>query len=371
MLARTVLYTLLATATLARPLHQHHQHAKRNPAVTVVVTEYFDANGKVISSQTSAPSSDASASVAYSVASAPVSGASREPYYPSSLGTSATGSASRSSSSSAASSTASAGSVEAYAEKSKGITYSPYTDSGSCKSESQVASDIAKLSAYEIIRVYAPDCSCITNIMANMGSNQKIFAGLYNINSLTADIATLAQQVEASSQGWDGIYAVAIGNEWVQNGESASNVVNAVSSGRSTLSSKGWTGKVVTVDTVGAYQDNKSLCEASDFIAVNAHPYWDGNVKPENSGSFLESQLSLLKSTCGSDKSILICETGWPTQGDTYGTEGVPSTANQLTAIKSITESLADQVIMFTTYNDYWKDAGSYGVEKYWGIYPN
>ncbi|KAG7702512.1 hypothetical protein KL949_005161 [Ogataea haglerorum] len=359
MFARTLLCTLLATAALASPIHQHHQHAKRNPAVTVVVTEYFDANGQVTSSQNPVPSGDASDSVSYSVASAPASGTSEEPYYPSSQSTSGS------------SSTASAGSVEAYAEKSKGITYSPYTDSGSCKSESEVASDIAKLSAYEIIRVYAPDCSCITNIMANMGSNQKIFAGLFNIGSLTDDIATLAEQVQASSQGWDGIYAVAIGNEWVQNGESASNVVNAVSSGRSTLSSKGWTGKVVTVDTVGAYQDNDSLCEASDFIAVNAHPYWNGNVKPEDSGSFLQSQLSLLQSVCGSEKSILICETGWPTQGDTFGQDGVPSTANQLTAIKSITDSLADQVIMFTTYNDYWKDPGSYGVEQYWGIYPN
>ncbi|GMG56393.1 unnamed protein product [Ambrosiozyma monospora] len=67
----------------------------------------------------------------------------------------------------------------------------------------------------------------------------------------------------------------------------------------------------------------------------------------------------------------MITETGWPTQGENDGT-CVPSKANQLAAIQSIIEAgLADQVFMFTTYNDPWKDAGAYGVEQYWGIYTS
>ncbi|GME72669.1 unnamed protein product [Ambrosiozyma monospora] len=133
----------------------------------------------------------------------------------------------------------------------------------------------------------------------------------------------------------------------------------------------GYTGDVVTVDTVGAVTGNKDLCTASDFIAVNAHPFFNGAIQPSDSGDFLKSQIESIQSTCGTDKSIMITETGWPTQGSNDGT-CVPSKENQLTAIKSIIEAgLGDQVFMFTTYNDPWKEAGAYGVEQYWGIYSS
>ena len=71
---------------------------------------------------------------------------------------------------SAAGATAAAGSL--------GITYSPYTKSDGCKSASQIAQDIAKLSNYEVIRLYSTDCSGIENVLSAMGSNQKLFLGV-------------------------------------------------------------------------------------------------------------------------------------------------------------------------------------------------
>ena len=128
----------------------------------------------------------------------------------------------------------------------------------------------------------------------------------------------------------------------------------------------------MTVDTLVAVVANPALCDVSDYLAVNSHPYWDGGVQPSNSGPWLQNQISNLKNACGNSKSILITETGWPTEGSNYG-QCQPSVSNQLAAIKSINSVLADQVFMFTTFNDYWKDGGAYGVEKYWGIYgdPN
>lgn len=277
-------------------------------------------------------------------------------------------SSSSSSSSDSTSNTASAGSVEYYANMGKGITYSPYTDSGSCKSSSEIASDMSVLSSFDVIRIYAPDCSVVSAMLNSISSNQKIFAGLYYLDSLSSDVDTLAEQVTSSSRGWDAIYAVSVGNEWVNSGTyDASTVVSAVSSGRSLLSNKGYSGSVVTVDTVPAYQSNPSLCDASDFAAVNQHAFWNGAIAPENSGSFLQDTISSMNSLCGKD--VLICETGWPTQGSTYGSLGVPGKSEQLASIKSIAESVPDNVIFFTTYNDYWKSPGDYGVEQYWGIF--
>ncbi|KAG0680704.1 hypothetical protein C6P42_004713 [Pichia californica] len=277
-------------------------------------------------------------------------------------------SATSSDSSSSATNTATDGSVEYYANMGKGITYSPYTNSGSCKSESEIESDISMLSSFDIIRVYAPDCSVISAIISSMSSSQKIFAGLYYLDSLSTDIDTLSSQVTSTSRSWDAIYAVSIGNEWVNSGTyDASTVISAISTGRSLLSSKGYSGSVVTVDTVPAYQNNPSLCDASDFAAVNQHAFWNGAISPENSGSFLQDTVTSMESLC-SGKEVLICETGWPTQGSTYQS-AVPGKSEQLACIKSIAETVADKVIFFTTYNDLWKSGGTYGVEQYWGIF--
>lgn len=362
----------LLPITTAAPFehHRHFRHAKREAAVDyVTVTVVQDA--AVNAYQSSSTPAEYTPSSVYTESQQQVlsSPTSYGPAYTSSTASEGTASYSSSSSSPAASSSSvSDGSVESYANQGKGITYSPYTNSGSCKSSSDIESDMALLSSFSIIRIYAPDCSVVSAMLSSIGSDQQIFAGLYYMDSLESDVDTLAEQVTASSRGWDAIYAVAVGNEWVNSGAyDAATVVSAVSTGRSLLSAKGFTGKVVTVDTVPAYQDNPSLCDASDFAAVNQHAFWNGAVAPADSGEFLESTISSVKSLCGKD--VLICETGWPTQGSTYGTEGVPGTTEQLAAIKSIAETVADSVIFFTTYNDLWKSPGEYGVEQYWGLF--
>lgn len=259
------------------------------------------------------------------------------------------------------------GSVGSIASQAFGITYSPYADSGSCKSASEIAQDVAQLSGFSVIRVYAPDCSVITALLDNLQSHQQIFGGLFYLNSLQDDINTLESQVKSSSRGWDAFYAISVGNEWVNSGQyDADTVVNAVNSGRSMLKQVGYSGPVVTVDTVPAYQNNQQLCGASDFAAVNQHAFWNGNTSPQDSGSFLQDTISQMNSLCGKD--TLICETGWPTQGQTYQ-NAVPGTQEQLQAVQSIVDAVKDKVIMFTTFNDMWKQPGAYGVEQYWGLF--
>lgn len=392
----------LSSLALAAPFeHAHHHHHHKREADVVYVTnvvtvnEFADAESATATQETATASllsndevDSGSESLSLSVtenakeAVAPttlqtltVSSANTESATYSSAAEESASSATYSSSTedstssaASASNTATAGSVEYYANQGKGITYSPYTDSGSCKSSSEIASDMATLSSFDIIRIYAPDCSVVSSMLSAISSNQQIFAGLYYMDSLESDIELLATQVKTSSRGWDAIYAVAVGNEWVNSGTyDAATVVSAVSNGRSLLEAQGFSGKVVTVDTVPAYQDNPSLCDASDFAAVNQHAFWNGAIAPENSGSFMSDTISELESLCSKD--VLICETGWPTKGDTYGTEGVPGTSQQLACIKSIVETVPDKVILFTTFNDLWKSPGTYNVEQYFGLF--
>ncbi|EGV60725.1 hypothetical protein CANTEDRAFT_109943, partial [Yamadazyma tenuis ATCC 10573] len=254
-----------------------------------------------------------------------------------------------------------------------GIAYSPYTKSGSCKSQSQVQHDMDVLSAFGIIRLYGVDCSGVDNVLATISSSQKVFVGIYNIDdsSINTDLSTLKTAVEGSTRGWDAIHTVSIGNELVNAGTAtASQIVSAMQTARAWFKSNAsdYTGSLVSVDTLVAVKGNPSLCDASDYLAVNCHPFWDGGVDPSNSGPWLQEQIAALKSVCGSSKKVFITESGWPTQGDTYGS-CVPSVANQLAAVKSIGQTLGDDVLMFTTYTDYWKDPGAYNVEQHWGIF--
>ena len=262
----------------------------------------------------------------------------------------------------------------AAAKGAKGITYSPYTKSGSCKTASEVKSDIAKLSSFSLIRLYSTDCDGIENILASMTSSQELFLGIYEIdtNTITSGLETIKSAVESSSRRWSAVHTISIGNERVNDGKSTvSDLETAINTAKTWLSANAsqYSGYVVTVDTLVATVNNPGLCKISDYLAVNAHPYWDGGVVPSNSGSWLSQQISNLESACGSSD-ILITETGWPTQGDTYGS-CVPSIPNQLAAIKSIMSKFSDQVFMFTMYNDYWKDPGSSNVEQHWGIFGN
>ncbi|KAG7196007.1 uncharacterized protein KQ657_000013 [Scheffersomyces spartinae] len=261
------------------------------------------------------------------------------------------------------------------AQEAKGISYSPYTNSGSCKSLSDVTHDFQILQHYSEIRLYSTDCSAIENLLLLMTSGQSLFLGIYNIDThtITTGLQTIKTAVEGSSLGWNAVNTISIGNERVNNGWSTpADMQTAVNTAKSWLKSNApnYTGPVVTVDTLVATVNNPQLCQVSDYIAVNCHPFWDGGVEPSNAGPWLQEQILHLRSVCGSSKRILITETGWPTKGDTFGI-CVPSQENQNLAISSINSVLANDVYMFTTYNDFWKQPGPSNVEQYWGIYGN
>ncbi|CAK7906293.1 cell surface mannoprotein Mp65p [[Candida] anglica] len=259
-----------------------------------------------------------------------------------------------------------------YATKAKGVTYSPYIKSGSCKSAQQVANDFEKLAPFSLIRLYSTDCSCVENTLAAISSSQKLFLGIYNIdsNTITSGLQTIKSAVEASSRGWSAVDTISIGNEQVNDGKATvQDIQTALNTARSWLKSNApqYSGSVVTVDTLVAVKNNPGLCDLSDYLAVNCHPYWDGSVQPSNAGPWLQNQISGLQAVCGNSKEVFITETGWPNKGSNFGS-CVPSVANEEAAFKSIS-GVTTNYLAFTTYNDPWKPAGQYGVESNWGIF--
>ena len=58
-------------------------------------------------------------------------------------------------------------------------------------------------------------------------------------------------------------------------------------------------------------------------------------------------------------------ETGWPTAGSPNGA-AIPSKENQEIAKAGLLSSLDNKVVLFSAFDDTWKNPGSFGVEQYW-----
>lgn len=249
-----------------------------------------------------------------------------------------------------------------------GITYSPYSNDGGCKSESQIASEIAELSGYSVLRLYGVDCNQVAAVNNAKADGQKLFLGVYDVNQIESGVETMAQ---ALNNNWQDVVTVSIGNELVNSGQaSVEQVGGYVQTGRSSLQSHGYTGPVVAVDTFIATINNPGLCDYSDYVAINAHAYFDGNVEASQSGEWALQQIQRVWTACGGKKDVTIVESGWPSQGGSNG-KAVASPENQQSAVNSIKNVIGNDVYLFTAFNDLWKNPGYLGSEQYWGIYGN
>ncbi|CCH60496.1 hypothetical protein TBLA_0C07050 [Henningerozyma blattae CBS 6284] len=269
-----------------------------------------------------------------------------------------------------AASTKSSASSGDFSASAKGICYTPYTDQGGCKSSSEVASDLQTINSYSTLRLYGTDCNQVANVMQAKASGQKLFLGIYDVSDIQGSVDAIKSAVEAYGS-WDDVMTVSVGNELVNGGQATpSQVGQYVATARAALSAAGYSGPVVAVDTFIAIINNPELCQYSDYMACNAHAYFDQYTTAQDAGPWVLEQIQRVYTTCGGSKSVTITETGWPSKGETYGV-AVPSKQNQRDAIDSISQTCGNDVFLYTTFNDYWKADGPYGVEKYFGIYSS
>lgn len=249
-----------------------------------------------------------------------------------------------------------------------GISYSPYNADNTCKSAEQVAADFQMIRGYSLVRLYGTDCDQVANVLAAIrGKGISLFVGIFDITKVQDECQTL---IEAVNGDWGSINAVSVGNELLNQGKaSVGQVTAAIGQVRDTLKGAGYSGPVVTVDTMVAMKANPELCHASDFCAINCHAFFDGNVVADAAGDFVQQWADLI-SEAANGKTVIVTESGWPSQGE-VNNKAVPSKENQAAAIDSIRLKLGKNVILYNAFNDLWKvDRGdTFGAEKYWGIF--
>ncbi|KAL8656583.1 MAG: hypothetical protein Q9210_000121 [Variospora velana] len=249
-----------------------------------------------------------------------------------------------------------------------GVSYSPYNGDNSCKSADQVAKDFTKISGYQVIRLYGTDCNQVANVLAaTKGSDMKLFLGIFNIAQVQKEAEIISSAVRGD---WSRVNAISVGNELVNQGTNPGTVIGAIGQARGALKGPGYNGPVVTVDTMVAMVDHPELCKASDFCAVNCHAFFDGKTPADKSGDFVKGWVDKISKATG--KTVVITETGWPSQGDNNDV-AVPSPQNHKAAMSSIEGALSSNVIYYSAYNDMWKTnrPGTFNAEQFWGIMGN
>ncbi|OBT48015.1 hypothetical protein VE00_01603 [Pseudogymnoascus sp. WSF 3629] len=362
----------LLQLAVAQPHRRHaHEafHAKKDVTVrdnsnVAHVIVYVDQNGTPVSTTTKLPTAQTEAPAAPATPSPTPEAVA--PVVADKVAD--TNASSASSASPSASSSASESSAAGY-----GLTYNPYNKDGTCKTADQVLTDFGGFgSGYSTVRTYGTDCNTVSTVVAAAKAHgMKVFQGIYDISDISGSVNTI---VSAVNGDWSTIHTISVGNELVNSGQSsASAVVAAMSSARSLLRAAGYTGPVVTCDTLVATLANPSLCDNADYCAVNSHPFFDPNTDAASAGSFLTRSIESLKSKLAdSSQTIVITETGWPSQGTANGL-AIPSSSNQKTAIAAIKSAFASApagVMLFNPYNMMWKTstADQFEAEQWWGF---
>lgn len=187
-------------------------------------------------------------------------------------------------------------------------------------------------------------------------------AGVDSIDSSVSDLISYGEEY-----GWSLFDFITVGNEAVLAGYcTASELISKISSVKLKLNAAGYLGQITTSEPPATYNSYPDLCTESeiDFVGINSYSYFDTNKYASQAGEYIVEQQAQIEKLCS--KSAFVTETGYPHKGDTNG-NNVPSIANQKIAIQAIIDLTNGNVTILTTYDDYWKSPGEYGVEQYFG----
>lgn len=128
----------------------------------------------------------------------------------------------------------------------------------------------------------------------------------------------------------------------------------------------------IPVGYVDAYYEftiKPRITEACDVILTNCYPYWEGT-NQEYSLSHMKSMYHQAKSVANG-KQVIITETGWPSQGESFK-DSHPSKENAMkyfinSQLWSKEENI--EIFYFSSFDESWKVGPEGEVGAHWGIW--
>ncbi|MBA4388242.1 MAG: hypothetical protein C0404_09690 [Verrucomicrobia bacterium] len=251
----------------------------------------------------------------------------------------------------------------------KGGCYGPFREGqdptlGIYPSEAQVKDDIARLkNIVPKIRTYGTE-----NILYRIPEFCKD-AGLYCypgawVDEVAGDAAQLTNLVGIGILNYATTKALVVGNEYLyRHGANEAKLigwlreVKAATGGKPVAASEQW----------HIWRDHPNLVPEVDVILIHVHPYWESQ-DITNAANFVLSKYNYIKGLYPA-KTVIISETGWPSQGPAYGA-AVPGEANHKKFVKDFVSLAASNNIdylFFEIFDEPWKGEG--GVGAWWGAF--
>ncbi|KAF2429483.1 glycoside hydrolase [Tothia fuscella] len=274
--------------------------------------------------------------------------------------------------------------IDQTARAAYGISWSGYKGDENyspCKTMADADRDWSMLNAYGTIRIYGTDCDQ-PNIALKLATkyNKKVVLGIYHLDSTLGEQMRTIHDAAKDNGGYALVDSITVGNEDVNEGRrSVGQVIASVTAARAFFRLRGYKGPILHVDTQNAFLEHPELCghAAGDYIGANIHAYFNPHTQADQAGDFVANQIDLLRQ-CGQTSwkrrnvRVRVMETGWPTQGDNNGV-AVPSKKNQATAMASIKSRIANDVFMFSAFNNYWKKntPETHNTEHFWGMFSD
>lgn len=128
----------------------------------------------------------------------------------------------------------------------------------------------------------------------------------------------------------------------------------------------------IPVGYVDAYYEftiKPRITAACDLILTNCYPYWEGCNLEYSLGHMKQMYHQALEA--GNGKKVIITETGWPSQGESFK-DSHPSNENAIkyfinTQLWSKEEGI--DVFYFSSFDESWKVGAEGEVGAYWGIW--
>ncbi|KAL6712094.1 hypothetical protein ACN47E_003137 [Coniothyrium glycines] len=258
------------------------------------------------------------------------------------------------------------------------ITYTPYANSGDCKSQDEIKSDIKKISdlGFTTIRSYSTDCGVFEYVVPECQKHGlKVIYGIFLEGAGKGTFSDYAnQQLEDIKKNApkDSVAMVIVGNECMFNGNcEAANLASYIDYVRKELQGCGFPSDiaVTTTEPVGTWEEHgAALCDHIDVFTVQVHPYFTASVSAEEAGDFAAQQLEQAAKVCpgAAAKGKYITEIGWPSAGDANG-KAIAGKEQQKIAMQKIVEKVGAESCLFSFQNDGWKHPGALNVEQNFG----
>lgn len=258
-----------------------------------------------------------------------------------------------------------------YPKNMKGIGYSPYRDCQYHGGDKQptienVREDLIKLShTCNIIRTYSSTGinAKVPAIAKSLGL--KVYAGAW-VDGDSDDVKKDKEEIDsliklANTGDIDGII---VSNEYFQRHtiepDATNYILNYINQIKSEIKDK----KIpITIAecNLNLIRNNRKILDSIDGLLIHIYPFWGGlNIKDAyNNIINIHKDFKYLFDSIyhGQNKSVIIGETGWPSNGEIYG-QAVPSYENQrkyLLDFLNLADSCKMDYMYFDAYDELWK----------------